>query len=412
VASHHQIARPRPVAVGDAAAGETPRATASRIWANEAVRRIEADANRSADTHLHVFPLPAEWGIDLYLKDESVHPTGSLKHRLARSLFLYGLCNGWITEGTTIVEASSGSTAVSEAYFARFLGLPFVAIVPASTSPEKIALIEAQGGTCHLVDDPRTIVDEARRLAGERGGHFLDQFTYAERAMDWRGNNNIAESIFAQMALERHPVPAWIVVGAGTGGTSATIGRYLRLGRYATRLCVVDPEDSIFYASWMGDLSAFSGRPSRIEGIGRQRVEPSFLPEVVDRMIRVPDAASIAAMRLVHARAGRSVGGSTGTNLWGALTLVGEMLARGERGSVVTLICDGGERYACTYYDDAWVAEQGLELAPHTTALETFLEGGAFPGVEALPKGASKNQGRSYAERRPNDAVDAAGGEE
>ena len=121
------------------------RACLAREWADEAVRRIEADANRSADTHLHAFPLPEEWGIDLYLKDESVHPTGSLKHRLARSLFLYGLCNGWITEGTTIVEASSGSTAVSEAYFARFLGLPFVAVMPASTSPEKIALIEAQG---------------------------------------------------------------------------------------------------------------------------------------------------------------------------------------------------------------------------------------------------------------------------
>src|SRR5262249_18209489 len=163
----------------------------SRDWAAGAVRRIEADANRSADTHLHPFPLPAEWGIDLYLKDESVHPTGSLKHRLARSLFLYGLCNGWIDEGTTIVDASSGSTAVSEAYFARVLGLPYVAVMPASTSPEKIALIEGHGGSCHLVADPRTIVDEAELLAAELEGHFLDQFTYAERAMDWRGNNNI-----------------------------------------------------------------------------------------------------------------------------------------------------------------------------------------------------------------------------
>jgi cysteine synthase len=351
----------------------------SREWANEAVRRIDADANRSADTHLHVFPLPVEWGIDLYLKDESVHPTGSLKHRLARSLFLYGLVNGRITERTTIVEASSGSTAVSEAYFARFLGLPFIAVMPASTSPEKIALIEAEGGMCHLVGDPTTIVDEARRLAAEREGNFLDQFTYAERAMDWRGNNNIAESIFEQMTLERHPVPAWVVVGAGTGGTSATIGRYIRFGRYATRLCVVDPEDSIFYASWAGEPSAFTGRPSRIEGIGRQRLEPSFLPDVVDRMIQVPDAASIATMRLVRARTGRSVGGSTGTNVWGALLLAAEMLSRGERGSIVTLICDGGERYAGTYYDDAWVGDQGLELAPHTEAVETFLERGALP---------------------------------
>jgi cysteine synthase A len=349
-----------------------------RDWANEAVRHIEADANRSADTHLHVFPLPTHWGIDLYLKDESVHPTGSLKHRLARSLFLYGLCNGWINEGTTIVEASSGSTAVSEAYFARFLGLPFVAVMPANTSPEKIALIESEGGSCHLVEDPRTMVAEARRLAAERDGHFLDQFTYAERATDWRGNNNIAESIFTQLGLEQHPIPAWVVVGAGTGGTSATIGRYTRLLQYPTQLCVVDPEDSIFYSHWTGDPSAFTGRPSRIEGIGRQRLEPSFLPDIVDRMIQVPDAASIATMRLVSKLTGRSVGGSTGTNVWGALQLAAEMLSDGERGSIVTLICDGGDRYAGTYYSDAWVDEQGLELAPHFDALERFLKRGVF----------------------------------
>src|ERR671913_1195103 len=140
-----------------------------RAWVTDAITAVEADANRSADTHLLPFPLPRDWGVDLYLKDESVHPTGSLKHRLARSLFLYGLCNGWITERTTIVDASSGSTAVSEAYFARFLGLPFVAVMPASTSPEKIALIEAQGGSCHLVDDPRTMVAEAQRLARDCG---------------------------------------------------------------------------------------------------------------------------------------------------------------------------------------------------------------------------------------------------
>jgi cysteine synthase len=367
--------------IGDTARVTTPangrERLGSREWANEAVRRLEADANRSADTHLHAFPLPAEWGIDLYLKDESVHPTAEA--RLARSLFLYGLCNGWITERTTIVEASSGSTAVSEAYLARFLGLQFVAVMPASTSPEKIALIQAQEGSCQLVDDPRTMVAEAQRLAAERDGHFLDQFTYAERATDWRGNNNIAESIFSQMALERHPVPAWVVVGVGTGGTSATIGRCGRLMRYPTRLCVVDPEDSIFYSHWTGNPSTFTGRPSRIEGIGRQRLEPSFLPDIVDRMIQVPDAASIATMRLVSARTGRSVGGSTGTNVWGAFLLVAEMLSRGERGSVVTLICDGGDRYTGTYYSDAWVGDQGLELAPYTKALETFLECGAFP---------------------------------
>ena len=125
-----------------------------RSWEAQAIRRIEADFNRSADTHLIPVPLPAFPGVQLYLKDESSHPTGSLKHRLARSLFLYALCNGWLHEGSTVVEASSGSTAVSEAYFARLLGLPFVAVMPRTTSPEKIAAIEFYGGRCHLVDQP------------------------------------------------------------------------------------------------------------------------------------------------------------------------------------------------------------------------------------------------------------------
>ncbi|MFT4189718.1 MAG: PLP-dependent cysteine synthase family protein [Aeromicrobium sp.] len=354
--------------------------TEQRDWIAEAVRLVEADANRSADTHLHVLPIPTP-GVDLYLKDESVHPTGSLKHRLARSLFLYALCNGWIAEGTTVVEASSGSTAVSEAYFAGLLGLPFVAVMPSGTSPEKVALIEWHGGECHFVEEPSQIYDEARLLAAERGGHYMDQFTYAERATDWRGNNNIAESIFEQMGAERHPVPAWVVVGAGTGGTSATIGRFVRYRRFATRLMVADPENSAFLDGWRRDTSdAVTTRSSRIEGIGRTRVEPSFVGGVVDDMLRVPDAASIAAARWVSDRLGRPVGGSTGTNVWACLTVAERMRAAGEEGSVVTLLCDGGERYAHTYFDDDWIAAQGLDLAGPAAVLDHFARTGQFRG--------------------------------
>uniref|UniRef100_UPI00289633D9 pyridoxal-phosphate dependent enzyme n=1 Tax=Pulveribacter sp. TaxID=2678893 RepID=UPI00289633D9 len=165
---------------------------AAPSWLHQAIDRIEADYQRSADTHLIPLPLPAfeRVGIDLYLKDESTHPTGSLKHRLARSLFLYALCNGWVREGSTIVEASSGSTAVSEAYFARLLGLPFVAVMPRSTSAEKIALIEFYGGRCHFVEHAGDVYDAARAVAQDTDGHYMDQFTYAERATDWRANNN------------------------------------------------------------------------------------------------------------------------------------------------------------------------------------------------------------------------------
>jgi cysteine synthase A len=355
--------------------------TDDRAWIAEAIRRVDADANRSADTHLHVLPIPVP-GIELYLKDESVHPTGSLKHRLARSLFLYALCNGWIGRGSTVIEASSGSTAVSEAFFARLIGLPFVAVMPASTSPEKIALIEFYGGRCHLVDDPATMYDEARRLESECGGHYMDQFTYAERATDWRGNNNIAESIFEQMQAEPHPCPSWIVVGAGTGGTSATIGRFVRYRRFDTRIAVADPENSAFYGGWESDSSdVVTDTPSRIEGIGRMRVEPSFVGGVIDDMVRVPDAASIAAMRWVSGLLGRPVGGSTGTNVWASLRQIGVMREAGETGSVVTLLCDGGERYLNTYFNDDWLASKGLDITPYAAALEEFDRTGVLPTV-------------------------------
>src|SRR5207344_1637705 len=225
-------------------------------------------------------------------------------------LFLYGLCNGLIGPRTTVVEASSGSTAVSEAYFARLIGVPFIAVMPRSTSREKIALIEFHGGRCHLVDSPSAVYAEAAALAERAGGHYMDQFTYAERATDWRGNNNIAQSIFEQMAYERHPVPRWIVVGAGTGGTSATIGRYVRYQRHASGLCVADPEGSVFAAYHRSGDASLTSRGSRIEGIGRPRVEPSFIPTLVDRMIEVPNVESMAAMRLLSQILGRKVGPS------------------------------------------------------------------------------------------------------
>ena len=139
---------------------------AQREWVADAIQKIEADFNRSADTHLIPLSLPGFPGIDVYFKDESSHPTGSLKHRLARSLFLYALTNGWLHENSTVIEASSGSTAVSEAYFARLLGLPFIAVMPASTSPEKIAAIEFQGGRCQLIWRARPPAGRATRRCG------------------------------------------------------------------------------------------------------------------------------------------------------------------------------------------------------------------------------------------------------
>ena len=350
----------------------------SRAWVNEALALLEQEAARSADTHLLRLDFPGFPGIAFYFKDESVHPTGSLKHRLARSLFLYALCNGRLRQGQAVVDASSGSTAISEAWFARMLGLQFIAVMPACTAPQKIHAVQALGGQCDLVEDPSQVHARAAQHAAEGACH-LDQFGLAERATDWRGNNNIAESILGQLRREPQPVPTWIVCGVGTGGTSATIGRYLRYRRLDTRLCVAEPTGSSYVHGWRTrDRNAVASQPTRIEGIGRPKVEPGFLFDVVDDVVEVDDAAAIAGALQLESLFGTQYGGSSGVNLIGCLQLASAMRARGETGSIVSLLCDRGKRYQETLFDPAWRAARGLDIAPWQAAIASALDTGVL----------------------------------
>jgi cysteine synthase A len=342
-------------------------------WITGSLRKIEADSQRSADTHLFKLPIPRLEYVDIYLKDESTHPTGSLKHRLARSLFLYALCNGKLNETTTVIEASSGSTAVSEAYFAQMIGLPFIAVMPRSTSQRKIDEISLYGGKCHFVNKATDMHGAAVQLANETGGYFMDQFKYAERATDWRGNNNIAESIFEQMKKEPHPIPHSIVMSAGTGGTSATLGRFIRYQGHETQLIVVDPENSAFYDGYTQKNPYLTiEASSRIEGIGRPQVEKSFQPDVIDRMMQVPDLGSVATIHWLERLIGRKAGASTGTNLWGVLQLAEQLMKRKQNASIVTLLCDSGTRYLDTYYNPDWVAKTLGDIKPHADQLNRW----------------------------------------
>jgi cysteine synthase A len=348
-----------------------PASTEQRDWCAASVRRLQDEARASQVTPMVPLSLPAFPRLRFLLKDESVHPTGSLKHRLARSLFLYALCSGRLRRGQPVVDASSGSTAISEAWFARLLGLPFTAVMPRGTALAKQREIAALGGACELVDPGVDTAAHARALADSLDACYLDQFGLAGSATDWRGNNNIAQSILEQCRGREGGDPAWIVCGAGTGGTSATIGRYLRYAGSSARLCIAEPAGAAFATGWKnGDREARARQPTCIEGIGRPRVEPCFNFELADEVIEVPDAASIAGAWMLESWTGRRFGGSSGTNLVAALLLATLMDERGEEGSIVMLLCDRGERYADTLYSPDWLQARGLEVTPWIGCLQ------------------------------------------
>ncbi|MFI7698398.1 PLP-dependent cysteine synthase family protein [Nonomuraea sp. NPDC049480] len=330
-------------------------------------------------TPLIDFPVPGP-GIRLLLKDESAQPTGSLRHRHARALFRQAILDGLVTEGTTVVEATGGNAAVAQAWFARRLGLPYIVVMPGERSEARARAVEELGGECRFVTPPPAIYDAARRI----DGHFLDQFGRA-------AHHDLAEELFAQVR------PDWVVTGAATGATSATLGQWLRShaadgrpasgvargpaaaahgrvvaggGEWRCRVAVADPDNSAYFPGWTLDTPDYAtGMPSRIEGIGRPRIEPGFHPDLVDLVIPVPDAAGVAAARHIREVTGLPVGGSSGTALWAALELVERMRAKGETGTVVSLIGDAADRHLKTYHDDVWAAGKGLDVGRHADEL-------------------------------------------
>jgi len=209
--------------------GGRARGEQSRAWTAWALSVVNDADHGPVDPPLITLPCPELPGIHIYLKDETAHATGSLKHRLAHALFLHGLCNGDIGEDTIVIEASSGSTAISEAWFAAKLGLRFIAVVPARTASAKLAAIGQWGADVVFAEEGENVVRLASAVAAKTGGHFMNQFANAAIATDWRGANSLADTLFAQMRETQCPIPAWVVAGAGTGGTSTTIGRFVRL---------------------------------------------------------------------------------------------------------------------------------------------------------------------------------------
>lgn len=298
--------------------------------------------------------LPAK----ILAKLEMMNPGGSQKDRIALAMIEEAERTGALRPGGTIVEATAGNTGVGLAMAAAVKGYRCIFAVPDKMSEEKVALLRAFGAevvwtpTAVPPDSPESYNGVADRLASEIDGAWrAGQFTNA--ANPTAHYRTTGPEIWADAAGR---VDA-IVAGVGTGGTLSGIAHYLRERNPDLRVVGADPAGSILSGDTPGSWI--------VEGIGEDFFPETFDADVVDEWVRVTDAQSFAAARLLARREGVLAGGSAGTALHAAIDVAERM----PEGSVVVVVLpDTGRNYLSKFHSDQWMAEHGFATdAPETT---------------------------------------------
>ena len=297
---------------------------------------------------------------EIFAKVEFLNPMGSIKDRIAMYMIEKAEREGRIRPGDTIVDNSSGNTALGLAMVCALKGYRVKMVVRDSLSPEKVKFLRALDVEVVKVDhrlppeSPDSYNNITPRIARETPrGYYFDQHNN-------RDNNEChyrttGPEIWEQMEGRIDLV----VAGVGTGGTLGGVAKFLKENDPRIRVVGVDPEGSIFY-DYFHSGTLVRPAPHHIEGLGDEFLIGCVDFGLMDDMIRVSDRDAFAMTRRLVKSEGLLVGGSSGAAAWAALSLAREI---GRPARIVTVFPDSAGRYLSTIFNDAWLRERGLHPA-------------------------------------------------
>jgi cysteine synthase A len=274
----------------------------------------------------------------VYAKLEYLNPSGSVKARIARYMIERAEAEGLLQPGFTIVEASSGNTGNAMSMVAAAKGYRMLVVMPAGMSPERAAISRAHGADVMLIGDFHVNAAlEHARVLGARPGYFNP----AQFDSQWNVQEN-QEWLGAEILDQLPQLPDALVVGVGTGGTLIGVGRAFREANPDVRVVGLEPDESCTIVC--GEIAHHS-----IEGIA-----DGFVPGIiqrhgdeVDEYVSVSSPESLAEMRRLAREHGLFVGPSSGAHMVAAKRL---RERHSELETVVTLLCDEGEKYITDHY--------------------------------------------------------------
>jgi cysteine synthase A len=277
-------------------------------------------------------------GAELIAKLEAYNPAGSVKDRIGVAMIDAAEASGEIEPGkTTIVEPTSGNTGIALAFVCAARGYELVLTMPEGMSREREKLVRLYGAEVQLVQSlggMSEAVDEARRIAAERGDSYIpDQFSNPANPDIHR--RTTAEEIWRDLE-GRVDV---LVSGVGTGGTITGCGERLRELNPELRVVAVEPRSSPV-------LSGGRPGPHKIQGIGAGFVPSVLNRDVIDEIVTVDDEDAIETARRCAQTEGVLAGISAGAALSAAIEVGSRADMRGRR--IVVIMPDSGERYVST----------------------------------------------------------------
>jgi cystathionine beta-synthase len=297
----------------------------------------------------------------LFLKLELMNPGGSIKDRIGISMIEEAEKRGDIKPGDTLVEATAGNTGIGLALVAAQKGYSLILVLPDKMSQEKIFNLRAMGAEVVLTRSdvgrghPEYYQDVGQRIANEQGAYFINQFGNPDNPL--AHEQTTAPEIVEQMGGDLDA----IVLGVGSSGTVAGIGKYLQANAPNVDLIVADPAGSVL-TEYIND--GVMGEPGSwlVEGIGED-----FIPSIADfsqvaKAYSISDAESFAAARELLRKEGVLAGSSSGTLLAAALRYCREQT---DAKTVVTFACDTGNKYLSKLFNDFWMEDQGFIEREH-----------------------------------------------
>jgi len=298
-------------------------------------------------------------GIDanIFAKLEFTNPGGSIKDRIAKYMIEKAEQSGMLTPDKTIIENSSGNTAMGLAIVARQKGYKLKIVIRDTTSREKIEMLKILGVEVIAVD--ASIPPEQKNSYNNLAKNMAkkdDSLFYVDQHNNIDNNETYYHSLGPEIWEQTEGKIDYFIAGVGTGGTLFGTGKYLKEKNPQIKIIGIDPVGSVFYDYFKTGKLTESQR-YLLEGMGDEFLIKTATLEMMDDMLQISDKKAFGWTRKLAYEEGILAGGSSGANIWGAIQIA---KALKKSANIVTVFPDSGYKYLSTLYNDKWLEENNL----------------------------------------------------